>query len=67
MIKLVDYKGCFRGPAGMIGSNAECYADEMLPKLRLGVRKPHDEPHHIVMIVQKCQRSADSEHLYRMT
>ena len=32
MIKLIDYKQFFRLSAGMLGRNAECYADVVLPK-----------------------------------
>ena len=33
MMKLIDYKQIFRNFAGMLGRNAECYADKVLPKL----------------------------------
>jgi hypothetical protein len=33
MMKLIDYKQFFRNFTGMLGRNAECYADVVLPKL----------------------------------
>jgi chloramphenicol 3-O phosphotransferase len=33
MMKLIDYKRFFRNFTGMLGRNAECYADVVLPKL----------------------------------
>jgi hypothetical protein len=33
MMKLIDYKQYFRNFTGMLGRNAECYADVMFPKL----------------------------------
>ena len=33
LMKLIDYKRAFRNFTGMLGRNAECYADVALPKL----------------------------------
>jgi hypothetical protein len=33
MMKLIDYKRFFRNFTGMLGRNAECYADVVRPKL----------------------------------
>ena len=33
MMKLIDYKRFFRNFTGMLGRNAECYADVVVPKL----------------------------------
>jgi hypothetical protein len=32
-MKIIDYKRFFRNFTGMLGRNAECYADVVLPKL----------------------------------
>jgi hypothetical protein len=34
MMKLMHYKSFFRNLTGMLGRNAECYADAVLPTLR---------------------------------
>jgi hypothetical protein len=33
MMKIIDYKQFFRSFTGVLGRNAECYADVVLPKL----------------------------------
>jgi hypothetical protein len=33
MMKLIDYKSSFRNFTGVLGRNAECYADAVLPQL----------------------------------
>ena len=41
IMKLIDYKRFIRNFTGMLGRNAECYADVVLPKLRHHKTPPH--------------------------